>query len=93
MTLYITTTDWLLLGLIIFCALCLFACCIGHMINTDWRNADEPIYRTANSSVLSADARAALHAASHFDAPVCTQDCNQGRRRTCGPQQSKGTPC
>ena len=81
-----TGTHWLLLGLIIFCALCLFAVFIGHGINTEWRNADEPIYRTADSGVLSADSRAALHAASNFDAPVCTGRCNQGRCCTCSPQ-------
>lgn len=83
---HITPTVLLLLGLIIICALCLFAVFIGHLIKTDWRDADEPIYRTADSGVLSADARAALRKASHFDASACTGDCNQGRCCTCSPQ-------
>ena len=61
---HITPTGWLLLGLITLCALCLFAVFIGHCINSEWRNADEPIYRTADGGVLSADARAALRKAS-----------------------------
>ena len=81
-----TPTYWLLLGLIILCALCLFAIFIGHCIDTEWNAADEPIYRTADGGALSADARAALRKASNFNAPVCTGRCNQGRCCTCGPQ-------
>jgi hypothetical protein len=83
---HITPTGWLLLGLIILCALCLFAVFIGHCIDTEWNDADQPIYRTVDSGVLSADARAALRKASNFNAPVCTGDCNQGRCCTCSPQ-------
>lgn len=60
-----TGTHWVLLfSLFAFFGMCLFAILMGHMINTEWRNADEPIYRTADSGVLSADARAALHSAN-----------------------------
>lgn len=79
--------DWLLLGMICFCVMCLLAIFVGHMINTEWHDADEPIYRTADSSTLSADARAAMRQANN-----CTHLCNQGRCCTCSSQKSKGTP-
>lgn len=59
-----TGTHWVLLGLIVLCAMCLFAVFVGHCIDTEWNDADEPIYRTADSGVLSADARAALRSAN-----------------------------
>lgn len=78
-----TATHWLLLGLIILCAMCLVAIFFGHCINTDWRNADEPIYRTADSGVLSADARAALCAANApMSAPKACQPVNPNLQTT-----------
>ena len=47
-----TSTLWLLLGLTIFCVLCLFAIFIGHCINTEWRRTDEPVYRTADAKTI-----------------------------------------
>ena len=48
-----TSTHWLLLGLIVFFALCLFAFVIGCCINAEWRNADEPVYRTADGETIA----------------------------------------
>ena len=80
-----TSTHWLLLGLAVLCAACLFAIFIGSCINAVWRNADEPIYRTADGGVMSADIRAAL---CNANASACTGDCNQGRHCTCGPDET-----
>ena len=78
-----TPTYWLLLGLIILCALCLFAIFIGHCIDTEWNAADQPIYRTADSGVLSADARAALRAANApMSAPKALQPVNLNLQTT-----------
>ena len=67
-----TPTYWLIAGLIVFLLMCLLAVFFGHCISTDWNDADQPFYRTADSGVLSADACAALRQASKFDAPAPT---------------------
>ena len=56
-----TPTFWLLLGLAAFILLIMV---LSSLINIEWKRADEPIYRTADGGVLSADARAALRQAN-----------------------------
>ena len=48
-----TSTHWLLIGLTIFCVLGLIAVFIGQCINAEWRNADEPAYRTADGETIA----------------------------------------
>lgn len=90
MTLDITST-WLMLGLIIFCALCMAAIFVAHAINNEWRKADEPFFRTADGGLLTADARTALRKASNIGVSACTGNCSQGRHCTCCPPKRKGT--
>ena len=49
------STLWLLLGLVIFCTLCLIAVFIGHCISIELTDADEPTYRTADEDQMQRD--------------------------------------
>ena len=48
-----TPTMWLLLAIIVLCLLCLVASFIGHMINTEWNDADKTTYRTADGKTIA----------------------------------------
>lgn len=52
-TSHMSATDWMLAAIIVLCVLCLVASFIGHMINTEWNDADKPTYRTADGKTIA----------------------------------------
>ena len=78
-----TPTQWLLLGLIVLCALCLFVVVIGHCIDTEWRNTDDLVYRTADGNAIKQQtSRIIANANAHASAPHvdCCCDLETARR-------------
>ena len=90
-----TPTQLLLFGLIVFCVLGLLAVYINHIIHTEWQRDSEPIYRTADGGVLSAEVCELLRQANRKSGGGgCTGECNQGRCCTCcgKPTPSTASP-
>lgn len=95
-----TSTHWLLAGLVVLCALCLVAIFFCKMISTEWKRADEPTYRTADAKAIARQTRRVIaNAAAHAAAPIGTGDDNLATARREGTAaalhdlgQKPGTP-
>lgn len=80
MIITINPTGWLLIGLVIFFALCFLAIIAGHMISTTWPDADQPVYRTADGKAIAEQTAGLQSMKEVFDirqaaTNACEQDC------------------